>query len=391
MNEQGSGGAGERGSRARATGLPGLCIIFCCALMAVLTSWRFVFPLAFAAEEFRLALPGYTFSFPRDHYAHEDFRTEWWYYTGHLRTQGGEEYGYQVTFFRSGLAEARANPSRWTARNLYLAHFALSDISRKTFRYFERVNRAAMGQAGAGEKEFRVWVGDWEVSGGGATQRVKAREGESALDLALIAEKSPVIHGENGVSRKGAGRGQASHYYSLTRLKTEGTLAVQGKAQPVTGSSWMDHEFGSATLAPGQVGWDWFSLQFDDGTELMLYLIRQADGRPDPHSAGTWVDKEGRASHLRRPDFAIEVLDRWASPRTKGVYPSKWRLRVPAIGLETTVVPAFPDQELDTAKSTQVIYWEGAVSATGTIAGRPLRGRGYVEMTGYAAPFQKKL
>ncbi|HEX7547395.1 MAG TPA: lipocalin-like domain-containing protein [Candidatus Methylomirabilis sp.] len=351
----------------------------------------FVYPPAFAAEAFRLALPGYTFSFPRDHYAHEEFRTEWWYYTGHLRTQGGEEYGYQVTFFRSGLAEARANPSRWAARNLYLAHFALSDVSRKIFRYFERVNRAAMGQAGAGEKEFRVWVGDWEVSGDGATQRLKAREGESALDLALIAEKSPVIHGENGVSRKGAGRGQASHYYSLTRLRTEGTLAVQGKAQPVTGSSWMDHEFGSATLAPGQVGWDWFSLQFDDGTELMLFLIRQADGRPDSHSAGTWVNKEGRASHLRQPDFAIEVLDRWASPRTKGVYPSKWRLRVPAIGLEATVVPAFPDQELDTAKSTQVIYWEGAASATGTIAGRPLRGRGYVEMTGYAAPFKQKL
>jgi predicted secreted hydrolase len=174
-------------------------------------------------------------------------------------------------------------------------------------------------------------------------------------------------------------------------MKTEGTLVVQGLAQPVTGSSWMDHEFGSSALAPGQVGWDWFSLQFDDGTELMLYLIRQADGRPDPHSAGTWVDKEGRASHLRRPDFAIEVLDRWASSRTKGVYPSKWRLRVPGIGLEATVVPAFPDQELDTAKSTQVIYWEGAASATGAIAGRRLRGRGYVEMTGYAAPFKQKL
>jgi predicted secreted hydrolase len=391
MSEPGSGDAGGRRSRARATGSPGLWIILCGALMAILPFWRFGCPPVFAAEAFRLALPGYTFSFPRDHYAHEEFRTEWWYYTGHLRTQGGEEYGYQVTFFRSGLAEARTNPSRWAARNLYLAHFALSDVSRKTFRYFERVNRAAMGQAGASEKEFRVWVGDWEVSGGGATQQLKAREGESALDLALIAEKTPVIHGENGVSRKGAGRGQSSHYYSLTRMKTEGTLVVQGLAQPVTGSSWMDHEFGSSALAPGQVGWDWFSLQFDDGTELMLYLIRQADGRPDPHSAGTWVDKEGRASHLRQPDFAIEVLDRWTSPRTKGVYPSKWRLRVPGIGLEATVVPAFPDQELDTAKSTQVIYWEGAASATGAIAGRRLRGRGYVEMTGYAAPFKQKL
>ena len=391
MSEPGSWGAGGRRSRARATGLPGLWIILCGALMAILPSWRFVCPPVFAAEAFRLALPGYTFSFPRDHYAHEEFRTEWWYYTGHLRTQGGEEYGYQVTFFRSGLAEARTNPSRWAARNLYLAHFALSDVSRKTFRYFERVNRAAMGQAGAGEKEFRVWVGDWEVKGGGATQQLKAREGESALDLALIAEKAPVIHGENGVTRKGAGRSQSSHYYSLTRMKTEGTLVMQGLAQPVTGSSWMDHEFGSSALAPGQVGWDWFSLQFDDGTNLMIYVIRKADGDSDRFSAGTWVGADGRSTLLRQSDFTIEPLEHWVSPRTKGRYPIRWRLRVAPMALDAIVTPAFPDQELDTAKSTRVIYWEGAASATGAIAGRPLRGRGYVEMTGYAAPFKQKL
>jgi predicted secreted hydrolase len=391
MSEQGSGGVGGWRSRALATGLPRLCIILCCALIAVPASWRFVYPPVFAAEAFRLALPGYTYSFPRDHYAHEEFRTEWWYYTGHLRTQGGEEYGYQVTFFRNGLAEARANPSRWTARNLYLAHFALSDVSRKTFRYFERVNRAAMGQAGASEEELRVWVGDWNLSGDGTTQRLRAREGEFAVDLALTAQKPPIIHGQNGVSRKGAGRGQASHYYSLTRLKTEGMLAVQGRAQPVTGSSWMDHEFGSATLAPGQVGWDWFSLQFDDGTDLMLYVIRKADGDSDRFSAGTWVRADGRSTLLRQSDFTIEPLEHWVSPRTKGRYPIRWRLRVAPMALDAIVTPAFPDQELDTAKSTRVIYWEGTVSATMTLAGRPLRGRGYVEMTGYAAPFKQKL
>jgi predicted secreted hydrolase len=153
----------------------------------------------------------------------------------------------------------------------------------------------------------------------------------------------------------------------------------------------MDHEFGSTQLAPDQVGWDWFSLQFDDGTDLMLYLIRKTDGRPDPASAGTWVSADGRPTHLRQPGFSIEVLDRWVSPRTKGVYPMKWRLRVPAAGLDVTVAPAFPDQELDTARSTQVIYWEGAASAEGTLAGRPLKGRGYVEMTGYAGAFRKKL
>jgi predicted secreted hydrolase len=163
------------------------------------------------AGEFRLALPGYEFSFPQDHYSHEDFRTEWWYYTGHLRAGNGKEYGYQVTFFRSGVAEARANPSRWAAKNLYLAHFALSDISRKTFRHFERINRAGLGQAGASEKKLRVWIGDWEVAGDGTTQRVKAKDGGFAVDLTLVSQKPPVIHGANGISQKGQGRGHASH------------------------------------------------------------------------------------------------------------------------------------------------------------------------------------
>ena len=366
-------------------------MLLSCVSLAVLASWRLMLPLPVAAGEFRQALPGYAFAFPRDHYAHEDFRTEWWYYTGHLRTKGGDAYGYQVTFFRSGLAEARTNPSRWAARNLYLAHFAVSDIPRKEFRYFERLNRAAMGQAGASETQFRVWVGDWEAAGDGTRQRLKAREGEFAVDLSLVSMKPPVIHGENGVSQKGEGRGHASHYYSLTRLKTDGTLTVRGKALEVVGLSWMDHEFGSTELGPDQIGWDWFSLQFDEGAELMLYVIRKADGTPDPYSAGSRVASDGRIVRLHQRDFTVDVLDRWQSPRSRGTYPMKWRLRAPAIGLDVTVSPAFPDQELNTAKSTQVIYWEGAVRAEGTLSGRPARAHGYVEMTGYAAPFRKRL
>jgi predicted secreted hydrolase len=365
-------------------------LLLTCVFLTFLASWLFLCPLA-AAGEFRQALPGYTFSFPRDHFAHEDFRTEWWYYTGHLRAKSGEDYGYQVTFFRSGLAAAQANPSRWAAKNLYLAHFAVSDINRKEFRYFERVNRAGLGTAGASETEFRVWVGEWGVRGDGARQQLKAKEGDFAVDLNLASRKPPVIHGEKGISQKGEGRGHASHYYSLTRLTTEGTLTVRGKALSVTGLSWMDHEFGSTQLNPDQVGWDWFSLQFEDGAELMLYAVRKTDGRPDPHSAGTWVFADGRAIHFRQPEFSIQALDRWTSPRTRGVYPSKWRLRVPTMDLDVTVIPAFSDQELDTAKSTRVIYWEGAAFTNGTIAGRPITGRGYVEMTGYVAPFQKRL
>lgn len=359
--------------------------------LAFLASWRLLSVPGVEAGEFRLALPGYAFSFPRDHYSHENFRTEWWYYTGHLRTGKAEEYGYQVTFFRSGLAEAKANPSRWAAKNLYLGHFAISDVSRKRFRYFERIRRAGLGQAGASEKEFRVWVGDWEVAGTGTTQRLRAKDGGFGVDLTLVAQKPPVIHGDNGISQKGEGRGHASHYYSLTRLRTEGTLAVNGKTVPVTGLSWMDHEFGSTQLNPDQVGWDWFSLQFEDGTELMLYIIRKADGRPDPYSAGTWVGADDRIVRLGQSDFSVEVVERWKSPRGKGVYPMKWHLSAPTLGLELTVTPAFPDQELDTTKSTRVIYWEGAVSAEGTVQGRRASARGYVEMTGYAEPFRKKL
>jgi predicted secreted hydrolase len=361
------------------------------ACLALSATWRLTFPPFLWAGEFRQALPGYTFEFPRDHYAHEDFRTEWWYYTGHLRSKSGEEYGYQVTFFRSGLAEARSSPSRWAAKNLYLAHFAVSDMSRKAFRFFERVNRAGLGQAGASETEFRVWLGDWEARGDGTRPRLTAKDGDFSVDLNLASQKPPVIHGENGVSQKGEGRGHASHYYSLTRLATDGTLTVRGRAMPVTGLSWMDHEFGSTQLGPDQIGWDWFSLQLDDGAELMLYIIRKADGRPDLYSGGTWIAADGRTVRLTQQDFSVQVLDRWASPRTKGVYPMTWRLSAPRIRLDVTVSPAFPDQELNTAKSTQVIYWEGAVRAAGSVSGRPVNGKGYVEMTGYAAPFRKKL
>ena len=373
-------------SRRKGKHIRGVLVV---VLLTAVASWRFV--PALAAAEFRQALPGYAFTFPRDHYAHEDYRTEWWYYTGHLRTKGGEEYGYQVTFFRSGLAEARKSPSRWAARNLYLAHFAVSDIARKDFRYFERINRAGLGQAGASQTEFRVWVGDWEVRGDGTRQRLRARDGEFAVDLNLNSQRPPVIHGANGVSQKGAGRGHASHYYSLTRLQTGGTLTVRGAPLEVTGLSWMDHEFGSTELAPDQVGWDWFSLQFGDGMDLMLYVMRKADGRPDPYSAGTWVDADARVVRLAQPDFAVDALDRWLSPRTRGTYPMKWRLRAPTIGLDVTMSPAFRDQELDTTKSTQVVYWEGAVRAEGTVSGRRTTADGYVEMTGYAAPFRKRL
>ncbi|MGH7228322.1 MAG: lipocalin-like domain-containing protein, partial [Nitrospiraceae bacterium] len=218
---------------------------------------------------FRLASPGYTYRFPHDHGSHDEFRTEWWYYTGHLSTDSGRRFGYQLTFFRRGLdqEQVRANPSRWAIRHLYLAHFALSDLDKRRFRYAEKASRAGLGKAGAEAGRLRVWIDRWlteETSAQRDAHHLKASAEDFLIDLTLAPEKPPVVHGERGVSRKGDAPGQASHYYSLTRLGTTGALSIQGEPQAVTGLSWMDHEFGSADLAEDLVGWDWFSIQLDN-------------------------------------------------------------------------------------------------------------------------------
>jgi predicted secreted hydrolase len=348
-------------------------------------------PSAGAARAFRRARPGYRFRFPRDHAAHEEFRTEWWYYSGHLTAADGRPFGFQLTFFRSGLEAGAERRSRWAARNLYLAHLAITDERRGRFRYAERMHRGALGEAGASEEAFRVWIGAWEASGSGRAHRLRARDGGLAVDLALAPVKPPVVHGRDGVSRKGEAEGQASHYYSLTRMRAAGTLAVEGTPFAVTGQAWMDHEFGSDQLGPTQVGWDWFALQLEDQTDAMLYLIRHEDGRPDPASSGTWVDRDGRAAHLALADFRVEVLDRWRSPRSGGVYPMGWRLQLPGRSLDLRVTPTLADQELVTDKSTQVTYWEGSARVEGASGGRPIAGRAYVEMTGYAGRFRKRI
>ena len=350
-----------------------------------------VVALPASGGEYRRAAPGYRYAFPRDHGAHPDFRTEWWYYTGHLAAEDGRRFGYQLTFFRSAVEQRGANPSKWAARNLYLAHFAVSDVKKGKLHLGERLGREGLGEAGADAAGLDVRIGDWEAVGEGTGQRLRAREGAFAIELRLELVKPPVINGENGISQKAEGAGYASHYYSITRLKTAGTLTADGRSLMVTGQSWMDHEFGSSQLREYQVGWDWFSLQLDNQAELMLYQLRHRDGKTDPYSSGTLVHPDGRAEHLRREDFAIEALETWKSPHSGGAYPMRWRVRVPKAGIDVTVTPAFPDQELVTAKSTRVTYWEGTSRVEGTMAGRPVQGDAYVEMTGYAHPFQKRI
>jgi predicted secreted hydrolase len=338
-----------------------------------------------ASQDFRLALPGWKFVFPRDHAAHPEFKTEWWYYTGHLTSDQGEPFSYQLTFFRVGVRrpdpEAR---SAWSLNTLYFAHLALTDINGIKFTFYEKAGRGALGMSGAASDHYQVWIDDWQASLEGEVHHLQAAADKVALDLHLTPEKPPVIHGEDGISQKAAGLGNASHYYSLTRLGTAGKLTYQDRTFHVQGISWMDHEFSSSQLAPYQAGWDWFSLQLDDGHDLMIYVLRHQDGSPDPFSSGTLVDPEGKSRHLLLADFAIQPLASWKSPRSGIVYPAAWKISLPQDGYNLELHPTIPNQELVTSQSTQITYWEGSVRISGTRNGQPVHGRGYVELTGYA-------
>ena len=356
---------------------------------------------AAADNDFTQALEGYRYQFPRDHGSHDRFRTEWWYYTGNLTAKDGRAFGYQLTFFRRGMPPQQVEtlPSRWSITQLYLAHFAVSDLKHHRFRYAEKLSRAALGKAGAEPERLHVWIDQWraetlEAQAAGRKsepQIVEASDGDIAIALTVVPEKPLVIHGARGISRKGRESGQSSHYYSWTRLATTGTLTIGSDSFEVTGTSWMDHEFGSADLASELVGWDWFSLQMADHTELMLYRMRRADGSVDAVSSGTFVDADGAAHPLSVTDFTLEPITYWTSPASKARYPQRWRLTVPSKHLSLELAPRMAEQELRTERSTEVTYWEGAIVSTGTSGGKPVTGFGYMELTGYAERFSKKL
>ncbi len=361
-------------------------------LLAALISTSTLF-----GQEFKRALPGRTFSFPQDHFSHPEFKTEWWYYSGHLYGQDKKSYGYQLTFFRTGLNREMKQKSKWSIHNLYFAHLAITDESKKKFGYLEKISRGSLGEAGAsvfkvGEKNFRIWVESWSVEGTGPAMQnhsLKAGDKNLRIELMLVPEKKPVIHGKNGISQKAEGEGYASHYYSITRLKTEGKISLQKKEIPVQGISWMDHEFGSSQLREYQAGWDWFSFQLANGTDLMFYQIRWKDGKVDPYSSGTIIFPDGANKHLTKKEFQIEVLDQWKSSKSGAVYPSKWKIRVPDRQIELMLSPSVKDQELITKESTLVTYWEGSVKVEGRYQGSSVSGMGYAELTGYAGPFSK--
>jgi len=337
-----------------------------------------------AAEEpdWALALPGWKYEFPRDHFAHPDFKTEWWYFTGNLTAADGQEFGFQLTFFRQGVRRGDQATTRFAVDDIKLAHFAVTDIGRPKFRFAQKVSRGSFGNAGFSDGDRIAWIDDWTLRFTGPGKfRLEARDADFALALDLSSAKEPVFHGENGVSQKSAGEGRASHYYSYTRLAAEGTVTLDGREIPVTGWSWFDQEWATNQLTENQTGWDWLSLQFEDNTELMLFQIRLKGGGRDPFSHGTWIDAEGNATPVKNEDFELVPGRLWRSQETGGDYPVEWKLRIPKLDVELEVSAAMDGQEL---VLRPISYWEGSVRARGTRNGQEMRGRGYLEMTGYA-------
>lgn len=338
--------------------------------------------------DFARAYAPRTFDFPRDHGAHPEYRTEWWYYTGNLAADDGTPLGFQLTFFRSALTpKMPARASTLASNQVYMAHFALTDGGRKVHESFDRYSRGAGELAGAvGEPTYRVWLEDWrveEVASG--VQRLMARaEGEAgpvAIDLTLRETRAPVLHGIDGLHQKGPEAGNASYYYSLVGLETTGTVTSAGRTFTVTGRSWMDHEFGTSALTAGAVGWDWFSVQFDNGAILMIYEIRLVDGGVNPNIKGTLIWPDGVQQMVSEDDFELTPTGTWTSPRTDITYPSGWKLTLPALDINLTITPLLADQEMDVS----FVYWEGAIAVTGVMRGETVTGQGYAELTGYGA------
>jgi len=361
------------------------------------------------------------FSFPRDHGPHPAFKTEWWYVTGNLDTEGaaktpgrqpsasGRDVGFELTLFRIAIrppstppiqlaadtsgsasgasASTRTSRSNWATDQIYMGHFAVSDITNEVQYDVERFSRAAAGLAGAQADPFRVWLDDWEMAtvrpedpiDGAFPISLHAHGNGAAANLTLTPTKSRVLQGNRGLSQKGEGVGNASYYYTYPRLATEGVVVIEGDTLDVSGLSWMDREWSTSALSDDQEGWDWFALQLDDGRDIMYYQLRTKDGSASPYTDGLVVGPEGETTRIDKGDARLEVLDTYTTPDGSRDYPVEWRFRVPSEDLDLHIDAAFDDQEL----KVSVRYWEGAVTIEGTAGASPVRGHGYVEMTGY--------
>lgn len=323
-------------------------------------------------------------SFPGDHGSHSDFRTEWWYFTGNLESAAGAHFGFELTFFRVALGpEGRARDSAWGANQVWMAHLAVTDVAHGRFSTAERLARGSLGLAGTEPVPFHVWVKDWAVEGLADASSVDldlaARDGEMALALHLKSLKPPVAQGDRGLDAKGPELGNASYYYSFTRVAATGTISLGGVSTAVSGSAWIDREWGTSALSGGVIGWDWFALQLSDDRELMYYRLRQPNGDPSPFSSGSIVTADGVSRRLGADDVRLTATGLWRSKRTGIRYPVAWRLEIPSEDVTLEITPYLENQEVDLS----VRYWEGAVHATGSDGTSELTGQGYLELAGY--------
>lgn len=364
-----------------------------------------------ATGNFARVLREHEFNFPRDHAAHPEYRQEWWYFTGNLQSAEGHRYGYEFTIFRFALkppqqeiitssytirsgSERPENASSWRANHVYMAHLAVTDIDNNKFYFAEQFSRDAMGLAGAGiyykdrlegdSTQLKVWLNDWLIESIGDTVfpiHLEAEADGFSIALVLSQTKPVVLQGENGMSIKGDKPGNASYYYSITRMETAGSIITDSQKASVSGLSWFDREWSTSQLEPGQEGWDWFALQLDDNRDLMVYSLRREDGSLDLKSAGTIVEANGKSRKLAANEFYIEVLRQWRSPHSNISYPAGWKILIPSESLELQVTPAIEDQELNTT----IRYWEGAVKVSGKYKNSNVivAGKGYVELAGY--------
>jgi len=353
----------------------------------LLSSIFFWQPLA--AAEWQRALTPWSWSFPRDYGAHPEFKTEWWYLTGNLDDDQGNPYGYELTFFRHGLQPVATQPnSAWAVRDVFFAHLAVTDVRSGKFLFAEKISRGALQEAECSTKDMDIHLGKWTLRRNTDSQLLLQAfdpDQRFGLDLSATPLKPIVFHGEKGLSRKSTTPGNASFYTSFSRMETSGHLKVANRSIPVHGLSWFDHEFSTSALGQDQEGWDWFCLQFDSGEELMLYRMRNPGNHTDASSSGTWIPAKGPTASLQSIDFTIRALDEWKTPDGP-VYPSGWKITVPSLHLEGEVQPLHLNQELRLKRTGNIRYWEGACRFTGTRNGKPLSGRGYTELTGYAAP-----
>ncbi len=334
-------------------------------------------------ESFARVFKPRAFVFPQDHGSHPEYRIEWWYFTGNIQTQTERKFGYELTFFRFALTpEQEKTPSVWRDNQMYMAHFALTDVENNKFYVDERTTRAGNGLAGASSNHYYVWLHDWKaeaINSNDSNIQLTAKADDFSIALQLQAKKKIALQGVDGLSQKSPEPGNASYYYSYTRMTTTGQIQIKQKSYEINGTSWMDREWSSSALSKEQSGWDWFALQLSDNSELMFYQLRRKDGSKSPNSSGAVFHADDSKTDLNLSEIEIKVLEQWKSPHTQINYPSKWQLLIPKLGIDLTVIPLINDQELN----VRYRYWEGAVNVTGTKKGQSISGRGYVELTGY--------